>query len=62
MEEWILLFDLLYSYLKQCHQTWEVLQKLRERPNYLECRHQFVDKVAPALHRYAIHFRRLALK
>ena len=62
MEEWVLLFDLLYSYLKQCHQTWEVLQKLRERPNYLECRHQFVDIVAPALHRYAIHFRRLALK
>ena len=62
MEEWVLLFDLLYGYLKQCHQTWEVLQKLRERPNYLECRHQFVDIVAPVLHRYAIHFRRLALK
>ena len=62
MEEWVLLFDLLYSYLKQCHKTWEVLQKLRERPNYSECRHQFVDIVVPALHRYAIHFRRLALK
>ena len=62
MEEWVLLFDLLYSYLKQCHETWEVLQKLRERPNYSECRHQFVGVVAPALHRYAVHFRRLALK
>ena len=62
MEEWVLLFDLLYSYLKQCHETWEVLQKLRGRPNYSECRHQFVDIVAPALHRYAVHFRRLALK
>ena len=62
MEEWVLLFDLLYSYLKQCHETWEVLQKLKGRPNYSECRHQFVDIVAPALHRYAVHFRRLALK
>ena len=62
MEEWVLLFDLLYSYLKQCHETWEVLQKLRERPNYSECRHQFVGVVAPALHRYAVHFCRLALK
>ena len=62
MEEWVLLFDLLYSYLKQCHETWEVLQKLRERPKYLECRHQFIDIVAPALHRYAVHFHRLALK
>ena len=62
MEEWVLLFDLLYSYLKQCHETWEVLQKLKGRPNYPECRHQFVDVVAPALHRYAVHFRRLALK
>ena len=62
MEEWVLLFDLLYSYLKQCHKTWEVLQKLRGRPNCLECRHQFVDIAAPALHRYAIHFCRLALK
>ena len=62
MEEWVLLFDLLYSYLKQCHKSWEVLQKLKGRPNYSECRHQFVDIVAPALHRYAVHFRRLALK
>ena len=62
MEEWVLLFDLLYSYLKQCHKTWEVLQKLKGRPNYPECRHQFVDVIAPALHRYAVHFRRLALK
>ena len=62
MEEWVLLVDLLYSYLKQCHETWEVLQKLKGRPNYSECRHQFVDIVAPALHRYAVHFRRLALK
>ena len=53
---------MLYSYLKQYHETWEVLQKLRGRPNYSECRHQFVDIVAPALHRYAVHFRRLALK
>ena len=35
MEEWVLLFDLLYSYLKQCHETWKVLQKLKGRPNYL---------------------------
>ena len=62
MEEWVLLFDLLYSYLKQCHETWEVLQKLKGRPNYSECRQQFVDVVVPALHRYAVHFRRLALK
>ena len=62
MEEWVLLFDLLYSYLKQCHETWEVLQKLKGRPNYSESTHQFVDVVAPALHRYAVHFRRLSLK
>ena len=62
MEEWVLLFDLLYSYLKQCHETWEVLQKLKGRPNYSESSHRFVDVVAPALHRYAVHFRRLALK
>ena len=62
MEEWVLLFELLYSYLKQCHETWEVLQKLKGRPNYPECRHQFVDVIASALHRYAVHFRRLALK
>ena len=62
MEEWVLLFDLLYSYLKQCHETWKVLQKLKGRPNYLESAHQFVDLVTPALHRYAVHFRRLSLK
>ena len=62
MEEWVLLFDLLYSYLKQCHETWKVLQKLKGRPNYSESTHQFVDVVAPALHRYAVHFRRLSLK
>ena len=57
MEEWVLLFDLLYSYLKQCHETWKVLQKLKGRPNYLESAQQFVDLVAPAF-----HFRRLSLK
>ena len=62
MEEWTFLFDLLYSYLKQCHETWKVLQKLKGRPNYLESARQFVDLVAPALHRYAVHFRRLSLK
>ena len=62
MEEWVFLFDLLYSYLKQCHETWKVLQKLKGRPNYLESACQFVDLVAPALHRYAVHFRRLSLK
>ena len=62
MEEWALLFDLLYKYLEQCHKTYEALQKLRGRPNYSECRHEFVDVVAPALHRYAVHFHRLALK
>ena len=56
MEEWVLLFDLLYSYLKQCHETWKVLQKLKGRPNYS------VDLVTPALHRYAVHFHRLSLK
>ena len=62
MEEWALLFDLLYSYLKQCHETWEVLQKLKGRPNYPESSQRFGDVVTPALHRYAVHFRRLALK
>ena len=62
MEEWAFLFDLLFSYLKQCHETWNVLQKLKGRPNYLESARQFVDLVAPALHRYAVHFRRLSLK
>ena len=40
----------------------KVLQKLKGRPNYLESAHQFVDLVAPALHHYAVHFRRLSLK
>ena len=62
MEEWVLLFDLLNSYLKQCHETWKVLQKLKGRPNYLESAQQFADVVAPALHHYAVHFRRLSLK
>ena len=62
MEEWVLLFDLLYSYLELCHETWEILQKLEGKPNYSESRREFVDIVAPALHRYAVHFRRLALK
>ena len=62
MEEWALLFDLLFKYLETCHETWVVLQKLRGRPNYPENRQKFVDIVAPALHRYAVHFRRLALK
>ena len=62
MEEWAFLFDLLFRYLEACHETGVVLQKLRGRPNYSECRQKFVDIVAPALHRYAVYFRRLALK
>ena len=62
MEEWVLLFDLLYSYLELCKATWDILQKLEGKPNYSESRHRFVDVVAPALHTYAVHFRRLALK
>ena len=62
MEEWALLFDLLYKYLEQCHKTWVVLQKLRGRPNYPESRREFGDTVVPAIHRYAVHFRKLALK
>ena len=62
MEEWVLLFDLLYSYLEQCHETWKVLEKLQGRANYSECSHKFVDTVVPAIHRYAVHFHRLALK
>ena len=62
MEEWALLVDLLYKYLEQCHKTWVVLQKLRGRSNYPESRREFVDVVVAALHRYAVHFRRLALK
>ena len=38
------------------------MQKLRGRANYPECSHKFVDTVAPAIHRYAVHFRKLALK
>ena len=62
MEEWVFLFDLLYSYLEQCHKTWEVLQKLQGRANYPECSHKFVDTVAPAIHRYAVQLCKLALK
>ena len=62
MEEWVFLFDLLYSYLEQCHKTWEVLQKLRGRANYPECSHKFVDTVTPGIHRYAVQLRKLALK
>ena len=61
MEEWVFLFD-LYSYLEQCHKTWEVLQKLRGRANYPECSHKFVDTVTPAIHRYAVQLRKLVLK
>ena len=62
MEEWVFLFDLLNSYLEICHQTWVVLQKLKGRPNYPECRQRFVNTVAPVIHRYAVQFRKLALK
>ena len=62
MEEWIFLFDLLYSYLETCHKTWEVLQQLRGRANYPECSHKFVDTVTPAIHRYAVQLHKLALK
>ena len=62
MEEWVFLFDLLYSYLEQCHKTWEVLQKLQGRVNYPECSYKFVDTVTPAIHRYAVQLRKLALK
>ena len=62
MEEWVFLFDLLYSYLEQCHKTWEALQKLRGRANYPECSHKFVDTVTPAIHRYAVQLCKLALK
>ena len=62
MEEWVFLFDLLYSYLEQCHKTWEVLQKLQGRANHPECSHKFIDTVAPAIHRYAVQLRKLALK
>ena len=62
MEEWAFLFDLLYRYLEKCHETWEALQKLRGRANYPECSHRFVDTVTPAIHRYAVQLRKLALK
>ena len=62
MEEWVFLFDLLYSYLEQCHKTWEALQKLRGRANYPECRQKFVDTVTPTIHRYAVQLHKLALK
>ena len=62
MEEWAFLFDLLYRYLERCHETWEALQKLRGRANYPECSHRFVDTVTPAIHRYAVQLRKLALK
>ena len=62
MEEWAFLFDLLYRYLERCHETWEALQKLRGRANYPECSHRFVDTVMPAIHRYAVQLRKLALK
>ena len=62
MEEWAFLFDLLYSYLERCHETWEALQKLRGRANYPECRQKFIDTVTPAIHRYAVQLCKLALK
>ena len=62
MEEWALLFDLLYRYLERCHEAWEALQKLRGRASYPECSHKFIDTVLPAIHRYAVQFRKLALK
>ena len=62
MEEWAFWFDLLYSYLETYHKTWEALQKFRGRANYPECRKKFVDTVTPAIHRYAVQLRKLALK
>ena len=62
MEEWAFLFDLLYRYLEKCHETWEALQKLRGRANYPECSHRFIDTVMPAINRYAVQLRKLALK
>ena len=38
------------------------MQKLRGRASYQECSHKFVDTVMPAIHRYAIQLRKLALK
>ena len=62
MEEWAFLFDLLFKYLDTCHETWVVLQKLRGRPNYSECRQKFIDTVIPTIHRYAVQLRKLVLK
>ena len=62
MEEWAFLFDLLVKYLETCHETWVALQKLRGRSNYPECRQKFIDIVIPMIHRYAVYFRKLALK
>ena len=62
MEEWVFWFDLLYSYLEQCHKTWEALQKLQGRVNYPECRQKLVDTVTPSIHRYAVQLCKLALK
>ena len=62
MEEWAFLVDLLYRYLERCQEAWEALQKLRGRANYPECSHKFVDTVTPAIHRYAVQLRKLALK
>ena len=56
------MFELLYRYLEQCHETWVALQKLQGRANYPECCHKFVDMVTPAVHRYAVQLRTLALK
>ena len=48
--------------METCHETCVVLQKFRGRPNYPECRQKFIDTVIPAIHRYAVQLRRLALK
>ena len=62
MEKWAFLFDLLCRYLETCHETWVVLQKLRGRPNYPECRQKFADTATPVIHRYAVQLCKLALK
>ena len=38
------------------------MQKLRGRASYPECSHRFVDTIMPAIHRYAVQLRKLALK
>ena len=48
--------------MEACHETWVVLQKLRGRPNYSECRQKFIDIVIPTIHRYAVQLRKLVLK